>query len=116
MITSSAYTTIVIRCEFSYSPKANSKGAAKLSNLLCGVSYTKRMMTILPNGKIPPKFHALSLEHEYAENKTLFDGRDAEKPDVAAMRWAGYIRGNMTKWRELKLYPQKLDVIKKMVS
>jgi len=56
-----------------------------------------------PNGKLPPRFHDLSLLLEHRERKGgIFQGRDAVKAEVSASKWAGIIRTNMSKLREIK--------------
>ena len=91
-------------------PQVTPGGAPKLEALLVGVELTEGYLRLAPNAKLPPKFHELSVIAEHRECN-IFKGRDADKPQLSATRWAGLLRTNLSKWREIAMYPRKLNAI-----
>lgn len=84
--------------------------APKLEALLAGVELTEGYLRLSPNCKLPPKFHEMSVIMEHSESG-LFKGKDAERPNLSATKWAGIIRTNLSKWREIAMYPRKLNAV-----
>ncbi len=71
-------------------------------------------LKLFPNGKLPPKQHSASLLEEHHDHGPLFTcGFQAAQQHADV--WAGHIRTVMAKYRDLVMYPNKLEVLKKQV-
>ena len=76
-----------------------------------------KYMKLSPNCKLPPKYHESSLlAVHHGVKGGIFQGKWGITPSVSAMKWAGIIRMNLTKWRDLKHSPTKLAVIQKIAT
>ena len=84
---------------------------------MCCPALMAMYIQLAPNCKLPPKYHENSLlaVHENIEGG-IFQGRWGIQPGVASMHWAGILRLQLSKWRDMATCPKKLDVIKKQAA
>ena len=95
-------------------PLATTNSAPKLTELMCGTGLIALYLKLAPNAKLPPKNHenSLVMAHESVEGG-IFQGRDAVNPRLTAMKWGGFIRTALHKWRTLAGKRSNLHVLKR---